>query len=599
MIARPRTERVLVFAVCCVAFASTVAGCGRTEQGAARHTTPRSSPVRAQALDAARPIARGDASGPDAGAASVPVATGLSAVALVAQATAIVAGGDATCASLVGGEIRCWGAGLDGAAHPHPVAEPAWRGATPFAISPLARCGATRGALRCEGRLGGVEPDVSTLRDVDRLAVGLTHACARTPGGEVRCWGAPFGHELEQRGTDWFMRPNVVARTPIAITGLRPVEEIVAGDVHGCARDAAGTVRCWGDGATGALGDGSFAVRRSAVLVLGVTGARGLAAGIDHTCTLLEDGTVRCWGSNDHGALGHPWRWHHPHAVEVPSLSGVAEIAAGGSQTCARLASGEVACWGAVLGFDRDPTTSAPSPMDDPLRPNVIWSGARLVRGITGATALAVGTQHACALVAGGRVVCWGANQRGQLGDGTTTDRRVQPGPRPPGRAFVAPVPAPATRGPSILEDDGAALRRWVAARVRAARSRRGERVRLPIVQRGPFGCECPLYYIGDDPTGAQGAWLAPTFAPGVVEPTFDDRVGGAYWVEGRFTGRSIVERFQGEPYVMLGLQVERVLGPVTSGYAPVEEVPDQDDGDGDGADDDDDDEETSVFLAR
>jgi alpha-tubulin suppressor-like RCC1 family protein len=41
-----------------------------------------------------------------------------------------------------------------------------------------------------------------------------------------------------------------------------------------------------------------------------------------------------------------------------------------------------------------------------------------------GATDLAVGTTHACALVEG-RTLCWGSNQTGALGDGTLVSRSV------------------------------------------------------------------------------------------------------------------------------------------------------------------------------
>ena len=139
-----------------------------------------------------------------------------------------------------------------------------------------------------------------------------------------------------------------------------------------------------------------------------------LAAGLEHTCALLSDGSVRCWGDNQHGALGAP-----SSAVvlkpEPIALSAVVQIAAGeGMHTCARLQSGSVACWGLN---DRGQVGDA--------------SGSQVVRtplivaGLGPAVDLDVGAAHSCAVQQDGAVMCWGGSERGQLGDGTRTDRAV------------------------------------------------------------------------------------------------------------------------------------------------------------------------------
>src|SRR5690606_31785365 len=203
------------------------------------------------------------------------------------------------------------------------------------------------------------------------------HTCARVQGGKVLCWGTGSHGQLGDRGSARAPGPvpgvdgakalaagqgHTCAITSSGVTcwgasfGKRPVEvagvagavALTAGDGHTCARTGDGGARCWGDNAVGQLGDGTTEDRKSAVAVAGLQQAVSLAAGADHTCAALRDGGVVCWGSNEAGALGNGVEGEETVgvAVSVRNLTGVSEIASGDAFTCA-LSGGQVLCWGA------------------------------------------------------------------------------------------------------------------------------------------------------------------------------------------------------------------------------------------------------------
>jgi alpha-tubulin suppressor-like RCC1 family protein len=266
------------------------------------------------------------------------------------------------------------------------------------------------------------------LGNVRAVTAGNYHMAALKNDGTVWSWGCNACGQLGDGTT-------TDRKTPVQVKGsggagfLGGVTAVTAGYSHTVALKGDGTVWAWGYNDHGQLGDGTTTDRWTPVQVKGPGGAgfledvAAIAAGFDHVMALKEDGTVWAWGCNDDGQLGDgttTWR-STPVQVKGPGgvgfLGDVTAVAAGYGHTAAPKADGTVWAWGRNgTGQLGDGTTTWRSTPVQVLGPG----GAETLNNVI---AVAAGRYHTVALKNDGAVWAWGDNIRGQLGDGTTTDR--------------------------------------------------------------------------------------------------------------------------------------------------------------------------------
>ncbi len=151
-----------------------------------------------------------------------------------------------------------------------------------------------------------------------------------------------------------------------------------------------------------------------------------VAEGNEAACALTSGGGVDCWGANTWGQLGDGTTEASSSPQPVGELATATAISMSGpSSACAVLSTGHVDCWGENgAGQLGDGTTVGPETCGE--GPGVACSTTPVeVSGISNATAVASTSYAACALLTSGHVECWGENEEGELGDGTTTSSAV------------------------------------------------------------------------------------------------------------------------------------------------------------------------------
>jgi alpha-tubulin suppressor-like RCC1 family protein len=298
---------------------------------------------------------------------------------LTSGVTQITASVQYSCALTSGGGVKCWGGNASGQLGDN---------STTTRLTPVNVSGLTSGVIQ--------------------IAAGGQHTCALTSGGGVKCWGDNSYGQLGDNST-------TTRLTPVNVAGLTTgVAKIVAGNYHTCALTAGGGVKCWGGNSYGQVGDNSTTTRLTPVDVSGLaSGVTQITTMAYHNCALGSGGGVKCWGDNASGELGDNSTTNRLTPGDVSGLtSGATLISAGNYHTCALTSGGGVKCWGSddygQLGDNG--TTTQLTPVD--------------VSGLaSGMSQIIAGGIHTCGVTSGGGAKCWGANIWGQLGDNSTTNR--------------------------------------------------------------------------------------------------------------------------------------------------------------------------------
>ncbi len=227
--------------------------------------------------------------------------------------------------------------------------------------------------------------------------------------GSVWAWGNNFMGVLGN-GTE------INALSPVRLDLPDVATKVYTGGYTTYVLTGKGTVWSWGDNGRGQLGNGTTTASKTPVQVSGLSGAKSLVAtGGSVVYALMPDQTLKVWGDGSGGALGNGTYGSSSVPIDVPNVAPVTQVAAAPGYTFARQGNGTVLAWGngwnGALGTGNTNTTATPTP----------------VSGVSSAVSVATGGSWSLTLLADGTVRSWGIGYRGTLGNGTLTESNPTP----------------------------------------------------------------------------------------------------------------------------------------------------------------------------
>ena len=263
------------------------------------------------------------------------------------------------------------------------------------------------------------------------VATGGKHSLAVTSTGKVLAWGNNFYGQLGDGTTK-----DSHAPVPVALPRGTQVVAVAAGGTSSLAVTASGKVLAWGDNHYGQLGNASTVNSDVPVRVRLPMGARVVAvrASYNYSLALTAGGQVLTWGYNGSGQLGTGFHTASevPVRVRLPRRTRVAAIATGGYDGLVLTKTGRILAWGdnkfGQLG-------------NGTFHSSVLPVRVKLPRGVK-IVAIGGGSQHSLALTSTGRVLAWGYNAFGQLGTGVSHGSNIPVQVRLPGGVHVTQVSA-------------------------------------------------------------------------------------------------------------------------------------------------------------
>ncbi|MBO9665787.1 MAG: hypothetical protein J7501_03130 [Bdellovibrio sp.] len=250
-----------------------------------------------------------------------------------------------------------------------------------------------------------VPTDIDASESYLTASGGSGISCGITTNNRLKCWGEVDEGYLGDNTT-------LKNRLPTSVDPMESYSAIAPGKSFNCGITTDGTLKCWGSDSDGlySVGDGSVLSRTSPIVIDSGKKYIKIYANESNVCGIREDNLAYCWGDATNGRLGD--NTSNGKKVLPSKVSGnlsFSTMGMGKTSSCAITLDSKLYCWGEgnlgqlgqVAAFSQIP---APTLVDSP-------NTYKKVK---------VGSSHACALRSDDKLLCWGSNANGCVGNGAS-----------------------------------------------------------------------------------------------------------------------------------------------------------------------------------
>ena len=273
----------------------------------------------------------------------------------------------------------------------------------------------------------GVENKDEPVVLANQFSSGYYHACVIASDNKLYCWGRNHRGQLGNNSTADSSKPVAVNMT--GVLAGKTIKQISSGAYHTCVVASDDNAYCWGENMKGQLGNNSTA-NSSVPVKVDTSGAlagktiKQISTGHYHTCAVASDDKIYCWGENNNGELGNGSTVDSrvPVAVNMTGvLAGetIKQISTGPSyHTCVIASDDKIYCWGENNNGELGNGSTVDSRVPVAVNMTGVLAGKTIKQ-------MSVGTYNTCVIASDDKVYCWGSNAYGQVGNNSLTDSTV------------------------------------------------------------------------------------------------------------------------------------------------------------------------------